>query len=83
MDKLAGKCIHPEAIIAGFVFYFASKSKYSETCASSTIHNYYKVYWKLPGCLILCKTVLWKYRFTYEKNWKVISCIKRYISFLN
>lgn len=39
MEKLAGNCIHPEAIIAGFVFYFASKSKYSETCASSTIHN--------------------------------------------
>lgn len=39
MQKLAGNCIHPEDIIAGFVFYFASKRKCSETCASSTIHN--------------------------------------------
>ena len=40
MEELAGNCIHPEDnIIAGFVFYFVNKSKYSETCASSTIGN--------------------------------------------
>lgn len=40
MEESAGNCIHPEDnIIAGFVFYFVNKSKYSETCASSTVGN--------------------------------------------
>lgn len=40
MEKAAGNAVHPEdSTIAGFVLYFVNKSKYSETCASSTTSN--------------------------------------------
>lgn len=77
MEKLAGNCIHPEDIVAGFVFYFASKSKYSETCASSTILNITRYIENYQVALFYVKLLCENIDLHMQKIERLISCIKR------